>query len=239
MKYQDLLYIGMIGSILAVVGGLGAQGIAGTTSLASGNLTQAFTGTDTDEMADRLEETLPEIREGVEKAMPYAFLQFGGYVLFAVGFIGIWQLTKRGLVLAGAIAFVLFALGTLVAFIILPGAMENLVDMLRDVGEDEQLDTFPMSLILLGGAGILSLVFQLGGCVAGGYENFRIGKELDHDFLRGSGMLLMVGAIAAFIPFIGVYILLVAVLLTGIGFYLLATRISEEIGQGSTTVAEA
>jgi uncharacterized membrane protein len=94
-----------------------------------------------------------------------------------------------------------------------------------------------MSLILLGGAGILSLIFQLGGCVAGGYENYRIGKELDHDFLRGSGTLLMAGAIAAFIPFIGVYILMIAIVLTGIGFYLLATRISEEIDQGSSTAA--
>jgi len=235
MKYKDLLYIGMIGSILAVLGGLGAQGIAGTTTLASGNLTQAFTGTDTGEMADSLEETLPEIREGVEKAMPYALIQFGGYVLFAVGFIGVWKLTKRGLVLAAAIAFALFALATLLAFVMLPGAMEDLVDILRNLQEDEQLNTLPMSLIVLGGTGILSLVFQLGGCVAGGYENFRIGKELDHDFLRGSGMLLMVGAIAAFIPFIGAYILMVAIILTGIGFYLLATRISEEIGKEPST----
>ncbi|MBU7004081.1 MAG: hypothetical protein HXS50_00845 [Theionarchaea archaeon] len=233
MKYKDLLYIGMIGSILAVVGGLGAQGTA-STSFTSGNFTQAFTGTDTGEMADSLEEVLPDIREGVEKGMPYAVLQFGGYVLFAFGFIGIWRLTKRGLVLAAAIAFALFAVVTLVAFIILPGAMENLVDFLRDAAENEEPSFFPMSLILLGGAGILSLVFQLGGCVAGGYENYRIGKELDHDFLRGSGMLLMVGAIAALIPFIGVYILLLAVLLTGIGFYLLATRISEEIGPGQS-----
>ena len=239
MKYKDLLYIGMIGSIIAVVGGLGAQGMAGMTSLASGNLTQAFTGTDTGEMADSLEDALPEIREGVEKGMPYAILQFAGYVLFAVGFVGVWQLTKRGLILAAAIAFALFAIATLVAFVILPGAMENLVDILRDMQEDEQFDTLPMSLIILGGVGILSLVFQLGGCVAGGYENFRIGKELDHDFLRGSGMLLMVGAVAAFIPLIGVYILLVAVILTGIGFYLLATRISEEIGQGPSTTASA
>ena len=232
MNYTNLLYIGMIGSLLAIAGGLGAQGIAGTTTLASGNLTSAFTpGSDTGEMADSLEEALPEIKDAVERGKPYAFLQFGGYVLFALGFVGVWQLTKRGLVLVAAIAFALFAITTLVTYLILPDALENMVDFFRDIADDEQPSFIPTSLIILGAAGILSLILQLGGCVAGGYEIYRIGRELDHDFLRGSGALLMVGAIAAFIPLIGVYILLLAVVITGIGFYLLATRISEEIGQ--------
>lgn len=228
MKQTTMLYLGAVGAMLAVVGGIGAQVLSGGASMASANLSTVFVqGDDTGEMADRLEEALPEIRESVGRARPYAFLQLAGYLIFSLGFVGVWKLTKRGLALAAVICFALFALVTVATLLLLPQALEELVDVLRDLSEDETLTTIPTSLILLGGAGIISLVVQLGGSVAGGYEIYRIGKEVDHDFMRGSGALLMAGAIAAFVPVYGAIILLLAVGAAGVSFYLLAVRVGE------------
>jgi hypothetical protein len=235
MKQTTMLYLGAVGAILAVLGGLGAQTIARGVASSTANLSSAFVpGGDTGEMADKLEDALPEIRDSIRKATPYAFLQFGGYLLFSLGFVGIWLLTRRGITLASAICFALFAIVTLASLLILPQAMEELVSLLRGLSEDEELTTVPMSLLLLGGAGLLSLVLQLGGSIAGGWETYRIGKELDHDFLRGSGALLMAGAIAAFVPVYGVLILLLAVAAVGIGFYLLATRVEDVLVTGKS-----
>jgi len=229
MDYKTLLYLGAIGATLAVIGALGSQGAA--SSFSTGNLSAAFVpGGDTQEMADSLEEALPEIRDNVRRATPYALMQFAGYLLFSLGFVALWQMTKRGIGLAAFLCFALFAVVTLATFLLLPGAMEDLVQVLRDMEGEEAPTVVPAALLLLGGAGLMSLMVQIGGSIAGGYEIYRIAKELDNDFLRGSGALLMAGAIAVFVPVYGPFILLIGVILAGAGFYVLATRIHAALG---------
>ena len=234
MKYTTLLYLGAIGSILALIGGLGSQSMATSAGLGSANISSVFiSGGNTSEMAEKLSETLPDIREGVERGLPYAGLQFVGYILFATGFIAIWRLTKRGLALAAFLCFALFGPVVLASYVTLPSAMEGLVKVLESVEGDEGLNFFPTSLLILAMAGLLSVVLQLGGSVSGGYEVYRIGKEFDHDLFRGSGVLLMASAVAVFIPFFGSYIMYTAIGVTGFCFYLLASRVSSTLGQNT------
>jgi len=222
LKYQTMLYMGAFGAILAVLGGFGAQSLAGNLGLGSTNLTSVFmSGSDTGEMADRLSEALPTIREQTKRGKPYAVLQLAGYVLFSVGFLGVWRLTSRTIGLVASICFLLLGIVTLVTYLITPTALEELVSLLREVSSQGKPSTLPTSLMLLAAAGFVSLVGQMGGTVSGGFEIYRIGKEMDHDFLRGSGVLLMAGAVAVFIPLFGVYIVYLGVALAGISLFLL------------------
>jgi hypothetical protein len=226
-----LLYLGAMGAILAVLGGLGAQAVS-SGDTGSANLSSAFVpGQDIEEMREALAEALPEIKESVRRVQPYAVLQFVGMVAFSLGFAALYRLTKRSLAFVAFLGFALLGLTILVSYLVLPSALEAFLEVLEQADPEGGVVSYvPAPMLILVGAQLLSLVLQLGGSLSGGYEFNRVGRELDQGFLRISGFLLMCVAVAAvveiFIPFYGVYVLYLAIGVTGISFYLLASRVT-------------
>jgi hypothetical protein len=120
------------------------------------------------------------------------------------------------------------------SYLMLPSALEELADALAAGGTKvEDLAPAMPSLLLLAGVGLLGLVGLVGGSLSGGYEFYRIGKELDHDFLRGSGVLMMATAVLSVVPLLGGLIVYAAIALVGISFYLLAGRMATALNTGS------
>lgn len=231
MRKTTFLYLGAAGSLLALFGGLGMQATSAQIGLPSANLTTAFTGGENmTRMADELSEALPDLRENVRVALPYAVLQMAGYALFSLGFVGIWRLTGRSLGFIAFIAVLLLGIMTLASFVFLPAAMEDLADLLREADQAGVPTSMPAALMVVALTGVLSLVAQLAGFVSGGYEFYRLGKEFDSDMYRGCGVLLMAAAVATFIPLIGIFIVVLAIGVTGLSFYLLGRNVDEVVG---------
>ncbi len=230
MKKTTFLYIGAIGSLLALLGSLGLQSTAANVGMGSANLSTAFTsGQNLSQMADELSDALPDIRRNVDVGMPYAGVQMAGYAFFSLGFVGLWRMTDRSLGLIAFICFLILGIVTLVSYLVLPGAMEELIEFLQNAESQEAMTSIPGSLMVLGLAGVLNVIMQLGGSVAGGYELYRIGKEFDHDLFRGGGALLMAAAVAIFIPVMGTFLVILAIGVTGLCFYLLARMVDEAV----------
>lgn len=227
--------MGMVGAALAVVGGLLSQGLSGSASTGPLNLTSLFTpGADTNRTVEALRDALPGVRENVEQARPFLIVQLVGYVLFALGFVGIWRATKRILGLIAFLCFLLAGVTATASYLMLPSALEELADALAAGGTKvEDLAPAMPSLLLLAGVGLLGLVGLVGGSLSGGYEFYRIGKELDHDFLRGSGVLMMATAVLSVVPLLGGLIVYAAIALVGISFHLLAGRMATALKSGS------
>lgn len=235
MRNTELLHMGMIGAALTIVGGLLSQGLstgAGTSSL---NLTSLFTpGADINQTVEALREALPEVRESAEKARPFLVIELAGYTLFALGFVGIWRMTRRTLGLVAFLGFLLAGVSATASYLMLPSALEELADALA-AGSAKVEDLAPAmpSLLVLAGAGLLGLVGLVAGSLTGGYEFYRIGKELDHDFLRGSGVLMMATAVLSVVPLLGGLIVYAAIASVGISFHLLVGRMTIALKQGS------
>jgi len=234
MKNTELLHMGMIGAALTIVGGLLSQGLSTGAGTGSLNLTPLFTpGADTNQTVEALREALPEARESAERARPFLFIQLAGYALFALGFVGIWRMTRRALGLVAFLCFLLAGVSATASYLMLPSALEELADALA-AGSTKAEDLAPAipSLLVLAGAGLLGLVGLVVGSLSGGYEFYRMGKELDHDFLRGSGVLMMATAVLSIVPLLGGLIVYAAIASVGISFHLLVGRMAAALKPG-------
>jgi len=230
---DSLIYGGMVGAALAIIGGLLSQGSSTRAASGSLNLTPLFSpGADINETLDALREALPQIRDSVEKAKPFLALQLGGYVLFALGFLGVWRVTRRILALAAFFCLVLAGVMSMASSLILPTALEEMVNALSAGRTAEELAPAVPSLLLLAGAGLLGLVGLVAGFISGGYEFYRVGRELDHDFLRGSGVLMMAAAVLSVIPLLGGLIVYAAIASIGLSFHLLARHLATALKAG-------
>ncbi len=228
LNLKILFYSGALGAVLAILGALISQGLSSGLFVGSANISSAFaSGQDPEEAAEALKEALPKVEEHIAGIWPFVLVQLSGYFLFSLGFAGVWRMTRRSLAFIACLCFILTGAMTAASYLIVPSAIRGLIEVLES-GNATDLAAGQMapSLIVLATAGVLGLIGLLAGAVSGGYEIHRVGRELDHDFMRGSGVLMMAGAVLSLIPLFGGLLVYISILSVGICFILLVRTLT-------------